>query len=1006
MSSATAASTSKLLIAPGAQILARDAVWRVVQVTPTFNGTHAYHVVGVSEIVRDQEAIFLEEFERTPTGELDITVLDPRVTEVVADDSSNHRAGLLYMEALLRDVPPTREDLHIGHRAAMDVIPYQLDPASQALKQLRARLLIADAVGLGKTLEAGILLSELIRRGRGRRILVVAVKSMLAQLQKELWTRFSIPLVRLDSKGLARVRQQLPTNHNPFHAFDRAIVSIDTLKEQGWFRAHVENARWDVIVIDEAHNVAVRGKDRSLRAKLAQTLADRSDELILLSATPHDGKARSFASLMNMLDPTAIANPDEYGPDDIRGLFIRRFKKDVQDQVRAAFPERTIAQAWADATPEEERAYAALGGLRFTRVDQGATAGQLFRTRLEKALLSSPAACVKTIDNRIGRLRKREDAAEFAGDVAQLEKLRGEVASVGPERFSKYQKLLSLIRDKKNGLDWSPTKKDDRLVIFTESLETLAFLEENLRRDLGLDANLTQTAKAAKKPPKKPGKAGASDAQTEPGQKIRQLEVLHGELPDTELQRIVEEFGKAQSALRVLVASDVASEGINLHFLSHKLVHFDVPWSLMKFRQRNGRIDRYGQTKAPQIVYLLTRATEPAIKGDHRILELLIERDEQATRNIGDPSAFGGVYDIDEEERRTAEAIERRLTPEVYERTFHLNEVDPLELLLKGGLPAAHPAPPRQRECLSLFPSDFDFFTSALDLLRESDGVAATVKEAERLVELKLPPDLARRYRKLPDEARPGDGVAVLCANPERIKAEIQDARAEADTWPRLQYLWALHPAMTWAADKVRFRFGRHTAPAIAVARDAQGGLDPDERVVVVSALLPNRRSQPLLHRWYGAVFRGSRLERVEDFRAVVDRAGLVRRKLANRGEPPLDELRPLVAPAVDAVRAQALLAREERQRDLDRRLADERERLATLRARQLEQLETEFMARTGAQAQDEKAARRRAIDRRFEDFERWVAGAMTTEPAPFLQVIAVLFGTDGGAPRRKGAAK
>ena len=173
---------------------------------------------------------------------------------------------------------------------------------------------------------------------------------MLTQFQKELWARLSIPLVRLDSQGLHRIRQHIPTSHNPFYHFDKVIISIDTLKQNNAFRAHVESAWWDVIVIDEAHNVAVRGGGRSQRAKIAEVLAERSDALILLSATPHDGKARSFASLMNMLDPTAIADPDNYSRDEIEGLFVRRFKKDVQDQIGAKFPTRTIAYAHATAS--------------------------------------------------------------------------------------------------------------------------------------------------------------------------------------------------------------------------------------------------------------------------------------------------------------------------------------------------------------------------------------------------------------------------------------------------------------------------------------------------------------------------------------------------------------------------------------------------------------------------------------------------------------------------------
>ena len=279
-------STQPSTLAPGARVLIRDAEWIVKRVDPTGTGGRSVQVIGVSEIVRHKEARFLTEIEGKG-----ITVLDPSETELVPDTSPQFRNSRLYLESLLRQSPPTGNDLWIGHRAAIDDLPYQLDPALLALEQPRQRILMADAVGLGKTIEMGILLSELINRGKGKRILVVTTKSMMAQFQKELWSRFTIPLVRLDSVGLERVRGRIPTNANPFHHFDKAIISIDTLKQNAEFRVWADKSYWDIIVIDEAHNVAFRGSTLSLRAKLADLLSRRSDTLIMASATPHDGKA-------------------------------------------------------------------------------------------------------------------------------------------------------------------------------------------------------------------------------------------------------------------------------------------------------------------------------------------------------------------------------------------------------------------------------------------------------------------------------------------------------------------------------------------------------------------------------------------------------------------------------------------------------------------------------------------------------------------------------------------
>ena len=322
---------------PGTRIVVRDAEWVVRRVDPLPDGGSQLTCTGVSELVREREAVFLTRLEN------EIKVLDPATTTLVPDTSPQFTRSLLYMESLLRRAVPNDQRIRVAHRAAMDEVPYQLDPARQALRQPRQRILIADDVGLGKTVEAGILVSELVARGRGQRILVVAVKSMLTQFQKEFWNRFTIPLTRLDSVGIQRVRRRIPSNHNPFHYYDKSIISIDTLKQDREYRTYVENAWWDIIVIDEAHNVAERGS-RSLRSQLAKRLAKRSDTLIMLSATPHDGKARSFASLMNMLDPTAIGDPDDFTREDFqdKGLVIRRFKKDVREQVKKSFRDRKI----------------------------------------------------------------------------------------------------------------------------------------------------------------------------------------------------------------------------------------------------------------------------------------------------------------------------------------------------------------------------------------------------------------------------------------------------------------------------------------------------------------------------------------------------------------------------------------------------------------------------------------------------------------------------------------
>ncbi|MDV6287959.1 hypothetical protein R2F25_08615 [Streptomyces sp. UP1A-1] len=193
--------------APGSQVLVRDEQWLVKKVEPTKYDGWMVEASGVSSLVRGMDAVFYEKLDH-------IEPIDPDRTRLVADPSPNHRKARLYLEAVIRKtaLPQTEHGLALVGNFLMDQQTHQLRPAELALSQEnpQPRVLIADVVGLGKTLEIGILLAELIRRGRGERILVVTPAHVLEQFQRELWTRFSIPLVRLDSTGIQRIQQDIP----------------------------------------------------------------------------------------------------------------------------------------------------------------------------------------------------------------------------------------------------------------------------------------------------------------------------------------------------------------------------------------------------------------------------------------------------------------------------------------------------------------------------------------------------------------------------------------------------------------------------------------------------------------------------------------------------------------------------------------------------------------------------------------------------------------------------
>ena len=478
---ARSARATKPLPAPGAKVVIRDEEWLVRSVKPSSQGRFAVHVTGTSELVRGKDSIFLSDLDR-------IEELKPEETELVPDNTPRYRKSRLYLDSLLRRSPPTDNAIHAGHRAAIRHTPYQMQPAAKALRQLRPRILMADGVGLGKTIEVGILLTELIQRGRGERILVLALKSILEQFQQELWARFTIPLVRLDSVGIQRVQTKIPTSMNPFYFYNRVIISIDTLKRDDKYRRYLEQCKWDAVVIDECQNVADRSKSStsrgSQRADLAKLLAPRCESLILTSATPHDGRPKSFASLIQLLEPTAIADDENYAADEVEDFFIRRFKKDIANQIGSGFEERTQDIEKHSASAEEDAVFEYLSGAKFKTIGRERRgSGMLFRTLLLKSFLSSPAAFLSTVAERLKKPKVQDEDSE---DAAHDREVLGELHDLGervkPKNFTKYQSLLERLK----GIGLDDKKCEERVVVFSERVATLRYLEQRLTKDLGV----------------------------------------------------------------------------------------------------------------------------------------------------------------------------------------------------------------------------------------------------------------------------------------------------------------------------------------------------------------------------------------------------------------------------------------------------------------------------------------------------------------------------------------
>jgi len=976
---------------PGSVIQLRSATWKVLGISTLKRGFREVHCRGLNGLVRDKEARFVWNLEKGAR------VLDPAAVRLVADTSSGLIDTKLHLAAAFRATPTTtRRPLTLG-RAAIDDLTFQHLPVERALAQDRVRLLIADDVGLGKTLEAGLITSELALRGRADRILVVTTRAMLTQFQKEFWTRFSIPLSRLDSAAIRRMRNRIPAHYNVFDQFDRSIVSIDTLKRDTQIRDALKHSYWDLIIIDEAHNAAERKSaagSNSQRAELAQLLSRRTDSLLLLTATPHDGSQESFASLIRMLDPTRVPDPTRLHRSDIEDLVVRRFRSspEVVADIGRAVPKRQLFPRHFPLSPQEEMAYQAIADMHLDldKEQTRARAIDLFRTTIAKAIFSSPAACLETLNRRIRGIENGTVRGTDA-DRDRLQSLADQVTAIDTGAFSKYQELLNLLRE----LRWTGRAPRDRLVIFSERIATVSWLAERLREDLNLAPD--QMARVD---------GGSVEA-------------------DVQTQEVIEAFGQERSPIRILIASDMASEGLNLHFQCHRLIHFDLPWSLLRFQQRNGRIDRYGQDRPPQISYFVGASTHPKVR-QMWVLEKLVAKDEAAQAGVGDPAVFLGAGDAEGEEAVVAEAIASGVGAEAFERQMdqraaeavtHMSVDDEFAALFGD---YAAPAPveaqtPTDQGPPRLYRDTFTYAQAMIERLSRPEENAFSevprIHEADRLIQLAIPADMRARDglgyaregavdgRFMPEEAvGPGNRIE-LTDQPGVINQAISDAKVQERAWPTVQYLWDGNPILEWFADRASTFFPEHTAPVASLP----GRLPPGEVAVILHGAIPNANGAPVVDRWAVVIRSPDATARIEEVGAFLERTRLAEDTPSRL----LDDLSAAIAAipiAVDRFQTHLVELRKAREADIERDLNTVLDRLSALETRFRTQLtlnlgelpeSVEELSPAEKRRLTIRRKREKEIDKLFHDWTEWFERTrqMVADPNPHVDVKAVFVG-------------
>lgn len=947
----------------GQRISTRGEDFIITNSSVNHDGSFILEAEGISELVKGKRFSF------DSSLDTDIRPVDPNHTKLIADTDSGYRKTKLFLETQIRNAAIFSDKIAIADKAAINAADYQLTPTLKALQLPRPRLLIADGVGLGKTIEVGIFLAELIKRGKAKRIMVLAPKSILAQFQQELWNRFSIPLVRLDSEGIARIKSQLPANKNPFEYYDKTIISIDTLKNNAKFRHYLEKSRWDVVVIDECHTVA---NDKSERGDLAQFIAKKCESLVLTSATPHNGRKENFANLINMIEPTAIPKSGEYDKSHVEPYYVRRFKNDIADEkVRANFQERKVLREPVNLTDLEADFLKYQQDLKFKAIaatKEGKSKDDfLFSIGIFKAFMSSPKAAHESIQRRIKKLEANTKRDSYDENIEILTGLKSKLEKIiDSGSDSKYKKLKKTLLD----LGWSAKKHDDRFVIFTERIDTLDFLKDSLRRDFGI-----QDDDSKKDIPKI-------------------IQTFHGGLSDTEQQAIIDDFGKQDSSVKILLCSDAGSQGVNLHFFCNRMFNYDIPWSLITLEQRNGRIDRYGQKKTPFIHYLIAESDIEGLKTDLHIVERLTQKEEVVYKTLGDAGSVMKLYDAAKEEQLVEQAMFRQDEQYLEDGSNAVAGFDFSTLFdsQDDTTPATITDDPFEQQT-SVYVNDAAFYKDLFEQLTSANQLANNeVAFTDGYVEILNGKDLNQILYDLPSEAKPRQGgLYKLSLDKDLVQRSIEDARKKKGEWAEFQLLYELHPVVKYYMTKLEASVDKD------VALVAKSKIFPSQTAwFVFHGQVSNNLGQPVIAdflvvglKWDGSILR----------RTFASNKFIAEFKLSEKlhtediSQTDLDHLKDILP---DAVEWAGHHMQEEQQRlegKMETKMAAYKDKMEKWRAAAIEQLELDFSERsTGNFWARIKDSRQREIETILSTSSQYFKDLTSLQGQPFLKVLAVFY--------------